>query len=233
MSETLNLARFKKASDTFELVVHPDKAVYFKKHPDTDVRDALVYPKVYSDAKKGLLASEQKLQAVFGTTEPLDIAKQILTRGEIQVTAEYRKQQLDQKKAHIVELIRRQGVDPRTNAPHPPARIEAAMDEAKVRIDTYLPAEQQVQDILKQLRPIIPIKMVTKDIEVVLPAQHAGRAYPAVKQFGKILKDHWQSDGSWTGVVEIPGGLENDFYDKLNSLTSGGVQTKLLVTKGE
>ncbi|MBW2969503.1 ribosome assembly factor SBDS [Candidatus Woesearchaeota archaeon] len=233
MSETLNLARLKKGSDVFEIVVNPEKAIHYRSHPETDIREAVVYPKIYSDAKKGLLAPEQRMQAVFGTTEPLEAAKQILQKGDIQVTAEYRQKLQEQKRNRIIDIIRRQGVDPRTNAPHPLTRIEAALKEAKVRIEEYKPAEQQIADILKALRPIIPIKLVTKEIQVILPAKYAPKAHSIIKVFGKVIKERWENDGSWNGQVEIPGGMETEFYDKLNNTTHGQAQTKLINTKGE
>ena len=233
MGETLNLARLKKGSDVFEIVVNPDQAMYFKHHPETDVRNALNYPKIYADAKKGLLASEQKMKEIFGTTDPLEVAKQILTRGEVQVTQEYRKQLLEQKKKRIIDIIHKQGVDPRTNAPHPINRIEAAINETKVKIDEYTAPEMQVPEILKQLRIILPIKLVTKELEVVIPAQYAPKAHSLIKMFGKILNERWESDGSWNGKVEIPGGLETEFYDKLNSMTHGHAQATVKSVKGE
>ena len=145
MSETLNLARLKKGSEVFEIVVNPEKAIYFRHHPESNIRDALLYPKIYSDVKKGLLVQEQRLQAVFGTTDPLEVAKQIINKGDIQATAEYRKQLYEQKRKRIIDLLRMQGVDPRTNAPHPLTRIEAALEESKAKIDEYKPAEGQVQ----------------------------------------------------------------------------------------
>ena len=233
MSETLNIARIKKGTDVFEIVVNPDKAMYFRHHPETNVSEAVAYPKIYSDAKKGLLASEQRMTAVFGTADPLEVAKQILLKGEIKVTQEYRKQLLEQKKKRIIDIVHKQGVDPRTNAPHPLNRIEAAIEEAKVRIDEHKAAEMQVPEILKQLRPILPIKLVIKELDVVIPAQYAPKAHAVIKMFGKIIKEHWESDGSWNGKIEIPGGLETEFYDKLNSMTHGHAQTLHVTTKGE
>ena len=233
MSETLNLARLKKGSDVFEIVVNPDQAIYCRQHPEANIRDALMYPKIYSDAKKGLLASEQRMIAIFGTSETLEVAKQIIAKGEIQVSAEYRKKLQEQKRKRIIDIIRRQGVDPRTNAPHPQARIEAAIEQAKVKIDEHTAPEIQVPEILKALRPILPIKMVTKELNVIVPAQYASKTYPIIKAFGKILKERWENDGSWNGNVEIPGGLETEFYEKLNSLTHGHLQATVVVTKGE
>lgn len=228
--EHINTARLKKGSDVFEIVIDPDKAIAAR-HGKADIRDALRVPKIFSDAKKGMLASETRMQALFGTTDPFEIAKKIVVDGDIQVTAEYREQLREQKRRQIVDFIRRNGADPRTHAPHPAARIEAAMTEAKVRVDEFKSADQQVQEILKALRPILPIKFETKEIEITLPAQWASKAYSALKQFGKVLSEAWQSDGSWKGTLELPGGMEQELYDKLNALTHGEVIAKVIAVR--
>ncbi len=233
MSETINIARLKKGSDVFEIVVNPDQAIYFRHHPEANIRDALVYPKIYTDVKKGLLVPEQKLQAIFNTTDPLEVAKQIILKGDIQLTAEYRKQLFEQKRKRIIDIIHKQGVDPRTNAPHPLQRVEAALEQSKVRIDEYKAPELQVPEILKALRPILPIKLVMKELDVLVPAEYAPKVHPLLKSFGKILKEHWETDGSWNGKIEIPGGMETEFYDRLNKLTHGHAQVTHVMVRGE
>lgn len=229
--EHINTARLKKGSDVFEIVIEPETAIAAR-HGKADIKDALRVQKIFSDAKKGMLASEHRMQAVFGTSDPLEVAKKIIADGNIQVTAEYRQKLLEQKKRQVVEFIRRNGVDPRTHAPHPAQRIESAMAEAKVRIDEFKPAEQQVQDVLKALRPILPIKLETKEIELAIPAQYASKCHNILRTFGKILKEEWQNDGSWKGIIEIPGGMEQELYDKLNALTHGGLVSKVLKVNG-
>ncbi len=228
--EQFNLARLKKGSDVFEIVIDPGKA-FAAKQGKADIRDALKMPRIFSDAKKGMAASETRMQAIFGTTDPWEVAKKIIADGEIQTTTEYRQKLMEQKRRQIVEYIRRNGVDPRTHTPHPQQRIEAAMQEAKVRIDEYKPAEQQIEGIIKALRPIIPIKFETKEIEIIIPAQYAPKSYSTLKLFGKILRENWENDGSWKGVLEVPGGMENDLYDKLNSVTHGEMIAKVINTK--
>ena len=61
MSESMNLAKWKKGADNFEIVVNPDKAMDFKKGIG-NIRDVLVYPKIFSDAKKGMSAPENRLK---------------------------------------------------------------------------------------------------------------------------------------------------------------------------
>ncbi|MEM4254161.1 MAG: ribosome assembly factor SBDS [Candidatus Woesearchaeota archaeon] len=229
--EHINTARLKKGSDVFEIVVEPETAIAAR-HGKADIKDALRVQKIFSDAKKGMLASEQRMQAVFGTSDPLEVAKKIIAEGNIQVTAEYRQKLLEQKKRQVVEFIRRNGVDPRTHAPHPAQRIESAMAEAKVRIDEFKPAEQQVQDVLKALRPILPIKFETKEIELTIPAQYASKSHNTLRMFGKIVKEEWQNDGSWKGIIEVPGGMEQELYDKLNALTHGELVSKVIRVNG-
>ncbi len=232
MTEHINLARLKKGSDVFEVVINPDKAIDFRQGK-ANFDEAVVYPKVFSDAKKGMLASEQRMKALFNTNDHVEVAKLVVKQGEIQLTSEHRQKILDQKRKRIIDIIHRNAIDPRTNTPHPVTRIEAAMQEAKVRIDEFKQPEAQVDEVLKSLRLILPIKFVKKEIDIRIPALSAAKSYSQIKIFGKILKDEWLSDGSWHGIIEIPGGLEEDFYDKLNSLTKGDNQVKVLKTIGE
>ena len=102
------------------------------------------------------------------------------------------------------------------------------MEEARVKIDVFKDAEEQVDDIVHKLKPIIPIKLAMKEIQIKIPAQYTGTAYGVVSKYGKILMDNWLNDGSWLCSVEIPAGIQNDFFDALNRLTQGTVESKVL-----
>jgi ribosome maturation protein SDO1 len=65
-------------------------------------------------------------------------------------------------------------------------------------------------------------------IVVKLPAQHAAKAYGALKSFGSIIREEWSPDGSWLGTVEMPAGLYGPFIEKIGKLTQGTVQTNIL-----
>ena len=96
-----NLARLKKNEDIFEIVVEPSLAISFKEGKDIDIREILKSEDIFSDAKKGLLASEHKLKEIFNNENILEIAKTILNNGEIQLTSEYRQGLIETKKKHI------------------------------------------------------------------------------------------------------------------------------------
>jgi len=224
---SVNLAKIKKAGENFEVIIDPDKVLEYRKNK-AEVREVLMYDKIFSDAKKGFEASSEKLKAVFGTENIIESAKIILDQGEIQFTQEYREQKRKEKLNKILNIITRNAVDPKTGIPHPRNRIEAALDEAKVKIDYYKDAEDQVSDIVTELQPVLPIKFAMKEIQVKIGPLYAGKAYSIVERYGKIKMDNWQTDGSWVCSVELPAGMQNEFFDALNKLTHGSMESKVL-----
>lgn len=230
---SFNLARLKKNGEVFEVVVDPDLAIDFKEsqrkgHESTlDLREILKSEEIFKDAHKGELAPAHEFQEIFGTDDELEIAKRILTEGEIQITSEHRAKIRERKRKKIVDIIHRNGVDPRTNLPHPAARIESALEDAKVKIDEFKKAENQVDDILHKLKVVLPIRFENKKIQIKVYQEHAAQLYGFFKQWN-MIKENWNSDGSLTVVVDIPAGLQNDFYDKLNDLTQGGNETTIV-----
>jgi len=95
-----------------------------------------------------------------------------------------------------------------------------------VHIDPFKPVDMQVNSVLDKLRPIIPIRFDKIKIAVKLTADDYGKCYEEVVHFGKILKDEWQKNGSWIGVVEMPAGMRDEFFDRINGRTHGNAEFK-------
>ncbi len=226
------IARLKTHGETFEILVDPYLARDFKEGKDVPIEEILATPYVFKDAHKGDKASEHEMEKIFGTSDPYEVAKIILRKGEVQLTAEQRRQMLEEKKRYIATIIHRHAVDPRTGYPHPVDRILRAMEEAGVHVDLFKDAEAQVPKVIKAIRPLLPIKLEVKVIAVKIPGDYVGRAYGEVRKFGTIKREEWGSDGSWMFLIEIPGGVEEEFYEKLNALTKGTAITKLIERKG-
>lgn len=223
-----NLAKLKKGGLNLEVAVDPDLAIEFKKGKSINIKDVIRSEKIFIDVKKGVFAPENRLRELFGTTDVHFVAAAILNEGEIQLTEEYREKLKEDKRKKIISIIVRNGIDPRTKLPHPPVRIENAMAEARVGIDMYKSAEEQVEDIIKKLRPVLPISFERKRISIRFPPNYAGKAYAILSGFGKPEKESWRNDGSFECEIEVPAGLEADLYDKLNSATKGSAETKTL-----
>jgi ribosome maturation protein SDO1 len=218
---SFNLARLKKGGETFELVVEPDAAVTFKERGSGDIEDVVKAQKIFADAKKGELAGEEQTKAVFETTDFATVARRILDEGEIQLTAEHRERVREAKRKQLIAKIHRNAIDPKTGNPHPATRIELAFEEAKIKIDEFKTAEQQLQDIVKKLQPILPLKFEKAKLVVRVPSTHAGKMYGEVTRMATLLKEQWQNDGSWLAEVELPAGMKHDFIDMVNNTTHG------------
>ena len=78
------------------------------------------------------------------------------------------------------------------------------------------------------LRPLIPIKFDKVKIAVRLAPDDYGKCYGDIKGFGSIIREEWQPNGHWIGVIEMPAGMQTDFYQKLNEKTKGSVETKVI-----
>lgn len=222
------IARLKKGVEHFEVLVDPYAAADLIDGKDIDVIQSLAIDAIFKDSKKGKHASEESLQKNFGTGDIAEITKQIILKGDIQLTTEQRHKMQKNKRNRIVETIVRNAMDPKTKAPHPRQRIELAMEQAGVHVDPFKPVSEQVKTIIEVLRPIIPISMENIRISVKISAEHVGKAYGIVRGYGNLEREDWQSDGSWIGIIRLPAGMQTDFYDKLNDITKGNVSTKIL-----
>ncbi len=228
MSEKYTVARIMKDNEHFEVLVKPQKALEYRNGKIAGVTEVLVAETIFSDANKGTKPSEESLRKAFGTTDSLKIAEAILKTGTLQLTTEQRRKMVEDKRRQIVDFISRQCVDPKTNLPHPPLRIENAMEQIRYPIDPFKPIEEQARDIVKLLRPILPLRMEQVSVGVTIPAQYSVRAYGTIKGFGTIKKEEWRADGSWYGVLEIPAGLYAPLLEKLGEVTKGNGEAKII-----
>lgn len=222
------VARLSSHGTTFEVLVDPELALSLRAGGSVDMRSLLASDKIFKDSKKGDMASEEMIRKVFGTTDVFKVAEQIVKKGEVQVTTEQRRRMREQRLRQVVAIISRRAVNPQTGLPHPPTRIETAINEAKVQIDEYKSAEEQIPKIVKALAPILPLKFETKRIAIKIPASYVGKVQRTVREFGTVKQEQWLNDGSWAVVVEIPAGVQGEFFDRLNDLTRGEVETKVL-----
>jgi ribosome maturation protein SDO1 len=228
MSERYTIARITHDGDHFEILTKPEPALSYRLGKTIPVSQVLATETIFTDAGKGTKASEEKLQEVFGTMDSLKIAGVILKKGTLQLTTEQRKQLVEEKRRQIVSFISRECIDPKTNLPHPPLRIEQAMKQIRFSIETSKGIEEQAKEIIKLLRPIIPLKMEKISVAIHIPPEHASKVYGTVKGFGTIKRDQWQADGSWSAIVEMSAGLYGPFLDKLGKMTRGNLEAKMV-----
>lgn len=221
------IARLKKGGETFEILVDCDKAVEFKTGKG-DLSEVLATEGIFKDVKKGQRASESEIKRIFQTDDPDKVAETIIKKGEIQLTTEHRNRLREEKKRAIINIIHRNAINTQTNAPHPPQRIESALEQAKVHIDEFKKPEEQIAEILSKIRTILPIKFEIRELSVKIPPDYATKTYSLLKLSSKLINDMWQEDGSLLAMIEIPAGIQEEFEEKLNKATQGNVEIRIL-----
>jgi len=210
------------------VLVDPDGALSYRRGEGVKLEDILAVEDVFENASRGDRCAEEDLIKAFATTDVAAIADKIIKKGEISLTAEQRKRFIEAKRRQVIEMIARNAINPQTKTPHPPARIEQAITEARVNIDPTKSTEELVKIAMKAIRPLIPIRFEEVEVAIKIPANYAPKAYGEIAAFGKMTREAWQNDGSWIGVVKIPAGMQNEFYSLINKLTRGEAETKLL-----
>ncbi len=228
MSERFTVARLTRENEHFEILVKPQKALEYRNGKLASITEVLAAEMIFSDANKGTKVSEESMKKAFKTVDPLKIAGEILKKGTLQLTTDQRRKMVDDKRRQVIDFISRQAVDPKTNLPHPPMRIENAMEQIRYTIDPYKPVEEQAKDIVKLLRPILPLKIEQVIVAVKVPVTYAARAYGTIKTLGAIKREEWRGDGSWYGELELPAGSYSSLLNKLGDVTKGSGEAKII-----
>ncbi|MGC8663479.1 MAG: ribosome assembly factor SBDS [Thermoplasmata archaeon] len=222
------VARYESKGHKLEILVDPKVIDLVKAGKVTDVIDYMVIDQVFKDARKGDKVGEEVLKEVFGTTDMNEVAKAIIIKGQVQLTTDQRRKMLEDKKKQIVAEIAKNAINPQTNSPHPPQRIEKAIEEAKVHIDPMKSVEEQIPVVLKAIKVLLPIRIEKIKVEIKVSSDGYGKIYQDIVKSGTLLKEQWLNDGSWVATVEIPAGIQTEFFDMLNKKTHGNVETKFV-----
>lgn len=219
MTETT--ARLRKAGMDFEILVDLDEALKFKKGESAFL--SIGGDRIFRDLKKGNLASKSDLEIAFKTSDVDEVGKIIVKQGDVLTDQLHRDEEKEKKFKQVIDFLSRNAIDPKSGNPITPDRIRLALEQSHVIVKNT-PIDSQIPEILEKISSVIPIKIETKKIRIIVPAIQTGKVYGLLSQYKE--KENWMNDGSLEAVVSIPAGLTLDFYDKLNSLTHGSALTE-------
>ncbi len=224
----VTVARYSYEGEKFEILVKPDPALDYKLGKKKDISAVLVSEDIYTDSGKGTKPTNEKLLKAFKTEDLTEIAQIILEKGDLNLTTDQRRKMIDEKKKRIVEYIAKTYVDPKTHLPHPPLRIEQAMKDGRVSVDPQKSVDEQVKDIVENLRSIIALKSENLQLEIIVPAQYASQSYSVLKSVGTLKNEEWQNNGSLKAILEIPAAARPNVIDRLGSITKGSATVEVM-----
>jgi ribosome maturation protein SDO1 len=217
------LAKFKVKNKHYEVSVDFDEALKVK-NGTGNIAKALNSNAIYYNAKEGSVASKSDLMEAFETQDMYAIATTIISRGELQKPQEFRDAEREAKVKQVVGLLMRNAVD-QHGRPYTEDRLKRAIHEVHFNFDNR-PAEKQMTDLLEKLKVVIPIRVETKRVKLVIPARFSSQVYGMLKDYKE--SEDWLANGDLQVIMNIPAGLQLEFYDKLNGITHGAVMSEEL-----
>ncbi len=214
-----------KGGADFEILVKPDEAFKYKRGEIDDFEKILFVREVFKDAGAADRASTAEVEDEFGTANLVEAAREIFEGGEMELTTDQKNQLREEKWKQLVSMIARQAMNPKTNSPHPPNRIENAMNEAGVNVDPMQSAEDQFEEIVEKLRPILPISLEEKEVAVKIPNEYAGKCYGTLKENATVLEEEW-GDAGFMAKLKLPAGMKEKLVSELQSICHGDAEIR-------
>ncbi len=221
-------ARFETGGNRFEILIDPKAAQRYKEGNEIDWEEAIAADGIWSDSAKGERAPEILVNNTFNSLDLINIYKKILDEGSIQLTSQQKKEMIEQKRKQIVTHIAANAMNPQTGGPHPPQRIENAIEEVRYSVDPMEPIEKQIERIISKIKVLIPISFDKIRVAVKIRAIHVGKCYGKLSSIGTIESEEYQKDGSWIGILEMAAASQIKLEDLLGSITKGTAEIKPL-----
>lgn len=214
------LARYEHGGKRYEILIDPQLVDSYRNDPESvELDDFLATDEVWLDARGGERPTSDQLVSAFGSENIEECVLKIMEKGTIQLTTVQRKQRVVAMKAAIIHKIASTAIDPRSQMPHPPSRIETALEESRYSVDPFLSIDRQVTDAIKVMRPLIPLKFATARLAFRIPGVEYGSVQGLLREL--VIKEEWLQNGDWACVVEVPAGSKIDLMGDVAKRSTG------------
>lgn len=198
--------RYKAGKEEFQVLVDFKKLQEFKKNPtQVSVYDVLTDMKVFSNQKKGELASTNRLKAIFDKKSDEEMYKEILTKGECQIPTSYTNGLREEKKKQVINYIVENAINPQMKTRFTPSMIETQVNKIKYSYNPELGHEKQAEEVINHLKKVMPITIEITILEINVPAKFAKALAPKLRAYGHITKEYYDNEGNLRVHLEVIG----------------------------
>ncbi|CAL8348565.1 unnamed protein product [Arctogadus glacialis] len=137
------VVRMKRGGQRFEIACHKNKVVSWRSGAEKNLDEVLQTHSVFINISKGQVAKKDDLSKSFGTEDITEVCKQILAKGELQVSDKERHGQLETMFRDIATIVAEKCVNPETKRPYTVSMIERAMKDIHYSVKAYKSTKQQ------------------------------------------------------------------------------------------
>jgi ribosome maturation protein SDO1 len=119
--------RLNKKGKRFEIACYRNKVVSWRNKIETNLQEVLQVQTVFINVSKGMLASSHDLVEAFGTSDQSIVCKEILDKGEMQVSEQERGALLESIFRDVASIVVEKSINPENNRPYTISMIQTAM----------------------------------------------------------------------------------------------------------
>lgn len=197
----------KKTGKRFEIACYKNKVMSWRNKVEKDIDEVLQTHTVFVNVSKGQGAKREDLVKAFGTEDTTEICKQILAKGELQVSDKERNQQLESMFRDIATIVAEKCVNPETKRPYTVGMIERAMKDIHYSVKPNRGTKQQALEVIRKLRETetMAIDRAQMRLRIVLPGKEAKKVKSKLIQLIATVEEENFSDGLEMVCLADPG----------------------------
>ncbi|KAL6448568.1 hypothetical protein ACFW04_000448 [Cataglyphis niger] len=223
------VVRMKKGGNRFEIACYKNKVISWRNKLEKDIDEVLQTHTIFTNVSKGQVAKKEDLIKAFGIDDQTEICKQILAKGELQVSDKERHSALDSMFKDIATTVASKCINPETKHPYPVSMIENAMrEEIHFSVKPNRNAKQQALDVISQLKEVMPLERAQMRLRIVIPEKEARKLKDKViKLITKLESEKWDNR-SLTIICLIDPGQYRGIDELVRSETKGTALVELV-----
>ncbi|KAK4538572.1 hypothetical protein CDCA_CDCA18G4597 [Cyanidium caldarium] len=170
----VSVIRYKRGRKRFEIACYPSTVLSYRAGHLKDLSEVLQVDEVFENVSKGKVAASGDLRECFGTTDRAKIIRQILERGELQVSERERQYGLRNSLQEIANIIAAKTVSRATQRPIPVGLVYKALQEAHFSVQPTRSVKAQALEAIRLLQQHseLDLERARMRLRVHVPAQH-------------------------------------------------------------
>lgn len=205
------IVRLKKGGKRFEIACYKNKVLSWRNNAEKDIDEVLQTHTVFLNVSKGQAAKKDELLKCFGKADETEICKEILTKGELQVSEKERQAMLDSSFNSVATNVASLCVNPDTKRPYSVSIIEKSLKDAHYSIKLNKNVKQQTLEAIKLLKETMPLERSRMKLKVTYPGREgAKKLKDALTKLSTSVESEAWEDTTLNMIVLIdPGNFRN------------------------
>ncbi|KAL1494252.1 hypothetical protein ABEB36_009876 [Hypothenemus hampei] len=228
------VVRIKKAGKRFEIACYRNKVFSWRNQIEKDIDEVLQTHTVFTNVSKGQVAKKDDLIKAFGTDDQTEVCKQILAKGELQVSDKERQSQIDQMWKEIALIVADKCINPELKKPYTVSIIEKVMKDSHFSVKPNQSTKVQALTAIKLIKEanLIPIERVKMKLRVGFQGKEAKKLREKLTKMENVeVESEEQIVGAITMVLIVEPGQLKEIENMIKSETKGTGLVEVLASK--